>query len=171
MADGVCLCTTVALGSAYVRFSMYDVRLQSCARCAGFGRACASGLSWSCDRMWLQRGGGRRGLPMYDFRCTMDDCRACARCAGFGGGGASGLSWSCDRGWLQRGGGRRGLPMYDFRCTMYDLGSSRALRGFFLMRIDDNTGKQEFFSADELLSNAFAVCLMQGTREATCTEE
>ena len=39
------------------------------------------------------------------------------------------------------------------------------------MRIDDNTGKQEFFSADELLSNAFAVCLMQGTREATCTEE
>ena len=76
-ADVVCLCTTVALGSAYVRFSMYDVRL----------------------------------------------------------------------------------------------GSSRALRGFFLMRIDDNTGKQEFFSADELLSNAFAVCLMQGTREATCTEE
>ena len=54
-------------------------------------------------------------------------------------------------------GGRRGLPMYDFRCTMYDLGSSRALRGFFLMRIDDNTGKQEFFSADELLSNAFVL--------------
>ena len=29
---------------------------------------------------------------------------------------------------------------------MDDLGSSRALRGFFLMRIDDNTGKQELFS-------------------------
>ena len=73
--------------------------------------------------------GGRRGLPMYEVRCTMYDCDVRARCAGrrrkrlctmydvrctmYDGGDWRRLCTMDD-------GGRRGLPMYEVRWTMYD---------------------------------------------------
>ena len=92
-------------------FAMYEVRctMYDCdysARCAGFSRAGASGMFWSCDR-------GRRQTGSAYVRCTTV--------------APSGAYVRCTRYDVRRW--RLAAPMYDVRRTMYDLGSSRALRG------------------------------------------
>ena len=71
-----------------------------------------------------RKGGGRQGLLMYDFRCTMYDCQIRARCAGRQSRNERNVIKPCTDVVTKRrkGGGRQGLLMYDFRCTMYDCG-------------------------------------------------
>ena len=52
-----------------LRFTMYDLGNSRALR--GGGGANAKRNFESRDRGWLERGGGRRGLPMYDVRCTI----------------------------------------------------------------------------------------------------
>ncbi len=67
--------------------------------------------------------GGRRGLPMYDVRCTMYDVRLrCSRALRGGcGANANGMSWSHDRTWLQSDGDARWQTGSAYvRCTTYN---------------------------------------------------
>ena len=57
-------------------FTIYEVRCtiwKVSAPVARGGKVGADGMSQSRDRTWLQRSGGRQGLPMYDVRGTMYD--------------------------------------------------------------------------------------------------
>ena len=64
------LCTTVAADAAHVRSTKYEVRL----RCSRALRGdLAADAAYVRLRLLAAEGGGRRGLPMYDFRCTMYD--------------------------------------------------------------------------------------------------
>ena len=66
-----------ALGSAYVRCTMYDVRLPNSRALRGEAEQVRKNVMEHA-REWLESGGrrlaapgGRRGLPMYDVRCTI----------------------------------------------------------------------------------------------------
>ena len=69
----------VALGGAYVRSMTYDVRLPNSRALRGEAEQVRKNVMEHA-REWLESGGrrrrlaapgGRRGLPMYDVRCTI----------------------------------------------------------------------------------------------------
>ena len=100
----------VALGGAYVRSMTYDVRLPNSRALRGEAEQVRKNVMEHA-RGWLESGGrrrrlaapgGRRGLPMYDGRRTMYDCKACAR--------------SAEERWQ--------MGSAYVRCTMYDLNAS-----------------------------------------------